>query len=267
MHDGITLPLRPVSAKPLPPPDREIATVAVHHEGVIAEEARMRRSLFAVAICAAVAPPALAETEGQIAVDGRGTVTVAPDIAEIAVAVGARAPRPAEASAAVAARMRAVLAALDDAGIAPGDRQTRHLALHPVQRRDDRGAVLRVEGYEARQALSVTLRDLSALGAVLESLVGAGADEIGGIAFDASDRAGLLDGARRDAVADAQRTAALLAEAAGAGLGPVRSLALMRDHGAPRLAMRAMADEAMPVAPGEITITAEVQAVFAIAAP
>lgn len=224
----------------------------------------MRRILPAVLLAALFGGHAIADEPRSIAVQGRGVVTAAPDIAEIAVAVTARATAPGEATREVARRMRAVLDALDTAGIAEADRQTRHIALQPMQRRDEPGQVLRVVGYAARQNLAITVRDLPDLGHVLDALVTAGADEIGGISFESSERAALLDIARREAVADAHRTADLLAEAAGATLGPVQSLALSGDYGAPHLAMRAMADEAMPVAPGEITITAEVQAVFAI---
>lgn len=224
----------------------------------------MCRTLTAMLLAAALAVPVAADEPRGIAVPGRGSVTAVPDQAEIAVAVTARAIAPNEAIRDVARRMRTVLDALDAAGIAAPDRQTRHVALQPVQSRDEPGTGLRVVGYLARQNLAVTVRDLPVLGAVLDALVTAGADEIGGIAFESSERAALLDIARREAVADARRTAELLADAAGATLGPVQAITLAGDFGAPRLAMRAMADEAMPVAPGEITIRAEVQVVFAI---
>jgi uncharacterized protein YggE len=195
-----------------------------------------------------------------------GSVTAAPDVARLVVGVAARAPTALAASSDVARRTTAVLDALSAAGITEADRQTQHVGLVPLHARDERGAPLRIEGYEARQDLAVTVRDLGALGPLLDALLAAGAGSIGGIAFDVADREALLYEARRLAVAEARRLGALMADAAGATLGLPLSLTLSGDFGGPVPMMRAaMAESApMPVAEGAITLTATVSATFAL---
>lgn len=221
---------------------------------------------LAVALAMALAAQTAGAAEPRtLSVSATGTVEAVPDLARLSVGVASRAQTARAATAETAGRTRAVLAALDASGVAAADRQTRQIALVPVHARDDRGRPLRLEGYEARQDLSVTVRDLAALGPLIDALVEAGAGTLGGIAFDVSDRDGLLDEARRRAVIEARRIAGLTAEAAGATLGPVQSVSLAEAYMPPAPVMRAqMAAEAapMPVAEGSLTVSASVSAVF-----
>lgn len=224
------------------------------------------RSALAGLLIAAQGAVALAAEPRTLSLTATGSVVAVPDIARLSVGVSARAVTAQAATAEVAQRTGAVLAALAAAGIADADRQTRHVGLYPLHAREERGAALRIEGYEARQDLAVTVRDLAALGPLLDSLLAAGAGTFGGIAFDVADRETLLDEARRRAVAEAQRMGALMADATGGRLGAPLSLTLAADHGGPMPMMRAaMADAAtMPVAEGEITLTATVSVTFAL---
>ena len=61
-------------------------------------------------------------------------------------------------------------------------------------------------------------------------LVGAGANEIGGINFMVSQASKLLDDAREKAIADARRKAEIYAKAAGVTLGEPLSIS---EEGAP----------------------------------
>lgn len=227
---------------------------------------RVHAVLLLGLLLAAAYRPALAEEPRTLSLTAVGTVTATPDVARLLVGVTARAATAQAAVADVAQRTAAVLAALTAAGITDADRQTRHVGLVPLYARDERGTPLRVEGHEARQDLAVTVRDLGALGPLLDSLLAAGAGTLGGIVFDVADREAVLDEARRKAVAEARRVAALMAEASGATLGLPLSLSLAGDFGAPAPMMRAaMADaSAMPIAEGAITVTATVSATFAM---
>ena len=67
--------------------------------------------------------------------------------------------------------------------------------------------------------MTVRLRDVAKLANVIDTLVGAGANDIGGIDFSVSNASKLLDEAREQAVADARRKAEIYAKAAGVTLG------------------------------------------------
>ena len=63
------------------------------------------------------------------------------------------------------------------------------------------------------------MRDVTKVASVIDVLVGAGANEIGGINFIVSQPSKLLDEAREKAIADARRKAEIYAKAAGVTLG------------------------------------------------
>ena len=95
-------------------------------------------------------------------------------------------------------------------------------------------------------------------------MAASGANRIDGIGFEIAEAEALLDMARAEAVRDGQARAALYAEAAGVGLGPVISIT-ERGGGAPR-PMMARAEMAMdmPVAEGRLSLGASVEMVFGI---
>ena len=63
------------------------------------------------------------------------------------------------------------------------------------------------------------MRDITKVASIIDVLVGAGANEIGGINFMVSQASKLLDEAREKAIADARRKAEIYAKAAGVTLG------------------------------------------------
>ena len=125
----------------------------------------------------------------------------------------------------------------------------------------------KIIGYVATNQLHIRVRNLSALGAVLDSVVKAGSNQINGIRFDIDDKTELLDRARSQAIFDARRRAEVYAVAAGAKLGNVKSI---REAGIPspqpRPMLRAMAADAVPIAPGEQSLSVSVTVVYALSA-
>jgi uncharacterized protein YggE len=100
---------------------------------------------------------------------------------------------------------------------------------------------------------------------VIDTLVGAGANDIGGINFTVSNASKLLDEAREQALADARRKAEIYANAAGVALGAPLSIS---EEGAPGPVFRAkmvggLAASA-PVAQGEETLSVTVSVSWAI---
>src|SRR3954447_7165719 len=153
--------------------------------------------LLAAPAPAQVAPPA------AISVTGEATVSAPPDLAQIEGGVTTEAKTAREASDANNAAMGKVLLALKGAGIDEKDFQTSRLTLQP-QYAPNRNGPNAVVGYQASNRVTVKLRDVSKAAALVDTLVGAGANSIGGISFMVSQPSKLLDEAREQAIADAR---------------------------------------------------------------
>lgn len=200
-----------------------------------------------------------------VTVAAEGRVEAVPDMATVRLEVTRRAGEPGAALEEMSAAAAAVLEQLQEAGIAARDVQTSGLSLQPVWVYDDERREQRLTGYEAGSTVTVRVRDLAVLGGVLDAAVAAGADGLGGLSFGLSQEAALRDEARRRALTEALRRAALYAEAAGVPLGPVTRI---DEEGAspPRPPAGRMGDmvmaEGVPVAAGELEIVARVTVVF-----
>lgn len=200
-----------------------------------------------------------------IEVTGSGQASVAPDLAEVTVGVTIQAPTAGEAMRQNAGRQRAVIDALYAQGIEARDVQTSNLSLSPVQNYPDNQPPV-ITGYRAGNQVTVRVRDLPKLGAILDSLVTAGANEVQGITFNRDDAGEVEADARRDAVRNARERAEVIADAAGQRLGRLVSISDVGGSAPPMpMRMQAMAADASPPPPvetGELSITAGVTATW-----
>ncbi|WP_017998144.1 SIMPL domain-containing protein [Paracoccus sp. N5] len=201
----------------------------------------------------------------KLTVTGEGQSAAQPDMATISLGVSSRAATAAEAMAQTAEQQGKVIEALKAEGIEARDIQTSGLNLSPVIDYQD-GQAPKLTGYAAQNMVTLRVRDIAALGGVLDKLVASGANEISGISFSREDMTEALDQARADAIADARHRAEVMAEAAGMKLGPLISLSEAQAGGGPRpMMMAAAAKQAdTPVEAGELAVTAHVTAVFAM---
>jgi hypothetical protein len=236
------------------------------------------RSLLPVAAAVAAVlsiAPAAAQTpqqtvpEARIVVAGEGSVSVAPDYAQIRAGVTTRAKTAAEATDANAKLMAAVIAALTNAGIARDDIQTAQFSVSPVYTMSQPGNEQKLSGFSASNEVSVKIRQLGKLGDILDRLAAAGATDIGNIAFQHSDLSKALDQAREAAVADARRKAELYAHAAGLTLGAVVWISEDSNAAPPMFAQtfRAKAATAAPtpIMSGEDTLRVQITVGFDVA--
>jgi uncharacterized protein YggE len=216
------------------------------------------------------AAPALADSDfpPAISVTGEATISAPPDLAQIDAGVSSDAKTAREASDANNAAMSKVLQALKSANIDDKDVQTSRLSLQPqyAPPGSSRPGPMTVTGYRASNHVTVKLHDVTKVAGVIDTLVAAGANEIGGINFMVSQASKLLDEAREKAVADARRKAEIYAKAAGVTLGAPLSIA---EGGAPamplfRAKMAPMAAVATPIAQGEETLSVSVSITWAI---
>jgi uncharacterized protein YggE len=226
-----------------------------------------RTALAAAALAGALlTAPALAQVipPAAISVTGEATVSVPPDLAEINGGVTSEAKTAREASEANNAAMGKVLQALKGAGIEEKDVQTARLSLQP-QSAPNRSGPSAIAGYRASNRVTIRVRDVTKVASVIDTLVGAGANEIGGINFVVSQASKLLDEARERAVADARRKAEIYAKAAGVTLGAPLSISEEGNSApAPYRRMAAGMAVSAPVAQGEETLQVTVSVSWAI---
>jgi hypothetical protein len=221
-------------------------------------------AMLTVAPAVAQDQPSLAQT-GSITMEGRGTVSVAPDMAVITTNVVTTAETAAEALAENSASITKVIDAIKGAGIEAKDIQTRGFGIYPRYERitDGSNRQPNIIGYEIRNGVEVNVRDLAKLGGLLTLVVESGANSVDGIRFEVSDPQEKLDEARKKAVEAARHKAEIFASAAGVELGSIMTITetgtqmprplMMRAEGM----MMAKAD-AVPIEAGEETIGANV---------
>ncbi len=213
----------------------------------------------------------------RFTVTGHGEVKAEPDLAQVSVGVRTRAKTAAEALRRNTAAMRRIFDLLKNRfGVQDKDLATGNFSITPVMQyfQPKPGKPTpppKVVGYDVSNMLSVRVRALDKLGAILDAVVRDGANRLHGISFGFSDRRRLMDEARRKAVADAKARAKLYAEAVGFQLGPVvevreggvRPLPVPVRRGR-MMAKAVLAEDAapVPIARGEQSVRAEVTIVW-----
>ncbi len=195
-----------------------------------------------------------------------GEVRRAPDMATITLGVQTEATTAAEAMAANAARMARVIATLKRGGVASRDLQTSGLSLSP-QYVYQENLPPRLTGYQASNQVTVTVRDLSRLGEVLDASVQSGASNVGGVSFGLDDAGAAEDQARLKAAKALQARADLYAKAMGYRV--IRLISLNEGGGyspAPPMPMMAFAKaergDSTPVEAGEMRVRMDLSATF-----
>jgi uncharacterized protein YggE len=221
---------------------------------------RLVTALAPLALLAATLPA----YAGNITIEGRGEVRAAPDMALINSGVTTQAATAREALDANTAAMAELIAALKETGIETRDIQTSGFSVNPnyvySDARDEMGYTLppKINGYQVSNSVSVAVRKLDELGAILDKSVNVGANTINGISFSVSDPSELYDKARKAAFSDARKKAELYATVANAKLGELESISESQGFNGPqpspmyaRAEMAASAD--VPVEAGEMT--------------
>lgn len=207
----------------------------------------MLRMLFVVLFLTIGASAMAEEQTRTITVNGTGTAEVKPDRATLRMSIVARETTLAAAQKAAAAVTANVLKMTDRMDIDRDQVDTTGASVRPDYRwnRDKEEQELR--GYIAERQISVVIKDLERLGAVVEGAVGAGVNQVSPPHLDSSKRKKTYRKALRAAADDAKENASQLADALGAKLGEV--ISINSGSNAPRppmpyaANMRAMATE------------------------
>ncbi len=222
-----------------------------------------------IAVLACLPCAALAEGARQITVVGEGRVDSAPDMATVTLGVTTEAKGAREAIDENSRAMAAVLTRLKEAGIAERDLQTSDFSVWP--RYDNRSlpaGTQGIAGFVVQNTVLVRVRDLDGLGGILDAVARDGANRFQGLSFGLQDPGPAEDAARKAAVTEARRKAALYAEAAGVALGDLVTLSEEMSAGPGPVMMQAemlrSASNEVPVASGEVSVTARVVLVYEI---
>lgn len=219
-------------------------------------------TLLALAALAAVvhagdAPAAAGEATDGITVQGTASISAVPDRVGLVFGVESQGATAKAALAANGAEMRRVLAALRAAGAT--DLKTQSITLNP--RYADGGAV---QGFSAQNSVSVTLREVSKAGAVIDAAVEAGANQVYGPSLTHANPAALYRQALRAAVGEARASAQAIAAASNLSLG--RIVAVVEGGASPSPIFEAKAADSggsTPVEPGRQEVSASVSVTFA----
>ena len=217
------------------------------------------------------------ENERLLTVNGQGIVRGAPDLAIITLGVVSEAKAARDALSANSESMSRIVSALKAEGMEGRDLQTSGFSVAPIYSQPPANQdspepfAPEIVGYRAQNNVTLRIRDLTRVGALLDQVVTLGANSISGPSFTVDDPTRLEDEARRAAVADALRKGKLYAEAAGVTLGPIFRV----DEGyaqPPRplvadtmMRMEAAAPASVPIEGGELTFEMQVTILWRLA--
>jgi len=196
----------------------------------------------------------------SITVSGTGEIKAVPDEAFVSAGVQTRAQTAQEAQSTNNTQMQAVINAVKAMGIPDSDIQTSGVSLYPVY-----GTNQTLEGYQARNTISITVEKIDQAGQVLDAVVKAGANETAGIQFGLKNQTALRNKALAAAVADARSKADALAAAAGVKITSVEAVSETSVNVpvlVSRASVAAAASQAVPVEPGQLTVSAQVTVAY-----
>lgn len=227
--------------------------------------------VVALAGCAA-APTAYAASADQtnppvrqLTASGQGKVYLVPDVAYVSIGVHTESDTVAAALNNNSTQAQAIQKALTGLGVDPKDIQTSAFNVYPQQQQPNpkpgSTETTTKTTYAVDNTVSVTVRDLSKLGALLDQVVKSGANNINGIQFDALDKTKALSEARKLAIQDAKNQAQEIATDSGVTLGDIQTVnANVSGMPGPIYGGKggfAVADASVPVASGQLVITAD----------
>ena len=212
------------------------------------------------------ATPMVSSDGTLLAVSAQAEARRVPDVATLSTGVVTQAADANAAMRANAVQMDKVMAAIKAAGIAERDIRTSGINLNPQYRYVENQNPT-ITGYQASNTVDLKVRDITRLGKVLDALVASGANQVNGPSFEIDQPEPVYDEARREALEKAQVRAQMYAKALGLR---VRRIVSISEGGGyrppmpmPMMAMaRAKTEADTAVAPGETTLTANLDVVF-----
>jgi uncharacterized protein len=204
-----------------------------------------------------------------ITVVGQGISRVEPDIAVANIGVQVANADVREASSEAQEIMNAVLAAIQEEGVAEEDIQTSGFSIFadfgPI---GPAGEQPQTPLYRVSNNVNATIRDLEQVAAVLDAAIGAGANNIFGVNFSIDDPSAAETEARAQAIERAQTKAQELADLTGLELGNVISVSeiIGSRGGFFGGSTLGLGDAGLggggPIAPGQLNVTVQLEVIY-----
>lgn len=222
------------------------------------------------AVAAQSANPAPTRT---ITVVGEGKVRVQPDLARVTFGAEVLRPSVKEALAENKKAIEAILTALQVQKIAEKDIQTTGFSINAERYGPDGPLPDDQINYRVSNNVTVVIRDLENIGAVIDAAVEAGANNIYGIEFNVAQPSQFKSQVRQSAIADAKAKATELAQLTEVTIGKVVSVSEIVNNGGyfqanySQLGLGGGAAPAptSPISPGELEIAMQLQVTYEIA--
>jgi uncharacterized protein YggE len=159
-----------------------------------------------------------------ISVSGQAEIQAEPDRAVLTLGIEARKPKMEDARAEVTKAVEAVMKLTRDLKIEQKYVRTTRINVQPEYNWDGNARERNLIGYYVTRQVEIELRDLEKLGQLVEKSIDLGVNQLGDPRLDSSKRRELEREAMSKAVADARLNAEVIAKAAGARLGPPRTI-------------------------------------------
>lgn len=155
--------------------------------------------------------------QGSITITASGEAKAVPDIATFSFAADQTGKDVNEAQSKMSAIANKAVDFVKSKGVDPKDIQTSDYSANPQYDYTDGKQVL--TGYEARENITVKVRDTSKAGDILSGIGGLGVSEISNLSFESDDPDTLQQQAIDDAINNAKNKAAHLSSEAGFKIG------------------------------------------------
>jgi uncharacterized protein len=227
-------------------------------------------ALLAMLVVRGGTDPANAATKTSadrtITVVGSGTVEVAPDRAILVAGIQIDGDDASQTASAAATKLNALLQAFRNAGIPAERLQSSGLQIDPRYTGDMQEKIV---GFRASAQVTVTIDDVSKVGAILDAARGGGANQIQPVQWTLKNFSAAQRNALAEAAQDGIGQAGAVARGAGVGVGRLVSMSTDNSQGPQPLYDRAAlqaapAADSTPTAPGLITVTTTVSMTFAM---
>lgn len=236
---------------------------------------RARRAVTGAAVAlgalalAAIDPLSASAAAATLTVAGEAKVAVEPDMALLSAGAVSNAATANEALAANSKAVSEVIGAIKAAGVEAKDIATANFTIQPQYAYGQQNTPPRLTGFEVRNTVRVTVRDLKVLGPLLDKMVQSGANQASGLTFTLSDPDKAEAEARAGAVKDAIAQAKGIAQVAGVKLARISSIDVSADRAGPILPgpmlMKAEAARmSVPVERGTVEVRARATLVYEI---
>lgn len=215
-----------------------------------------------------------ANLTNTITVNGSGQASGTPDVANVQLGIEVTNTDPGKALAQANDTISKVTKAVAEVGIAETDIQTSGFNLYPqnpqpqvvpsTNNTQPNSSPETTQTYQAQISISVQVKDISKVGAVIDAGTKAGANIVTGLTFGIADMSKLEQEARTQAVANAHSRAQQLAAALNMTLGDPITVNESTGGGVRPLAFNAVGGAATQVNPGQLNVNIELQITYSM---